>query len=62
MSSPDGIHGLAQELRKIFLGETFHKQCVCYSTSADIPYHSKNSVSTEKKKHSQAERLAFSAG
>ncbi len=30
------------------LGETFHSRCVCHITSADIPFHSNHSISTEK--------------
>ncbi len=33
------------------LGETVNLQCVCHITSADIPYHSNHSVSTEKNKN-----------
>ncbi len=36
---------------KIMLGETFHSRCVCHITSADIPYHSNHSISTEKNKN-----------
>ncbi len=47
-------------------GETFNLRCVCHITSADIPYHSNHSVSTEEKKKytafSSAHSWAFSAG
>ncbi len=44
-------------LWKIMLGETFHSRCVCHITSADIPYHSNHSVSTEKNKNTQPSQV-----
>ncbi len=44
------------------LGETFHSRCVCHITSADIPYHSNHSVSTEKQIQNTLPSQALTAG
>ncbi len=43
-------------------GETFNLRCICHITSADIPYHSNHSVSTEKNKINTLPSQALTAG